>query len=95
MTTCGKCNPPLEISPGEFAVLACLTPDDRKAAAVLAEAARLAEELKAPLSVVQVYPRAWSGSLREYPSAWHLRTDEPAEALKKFAARRRFTHILR
>lgn len=78
----------------EFAVLACLTPDEKKAAEVLAEAARLAEDLKAPLSVVNLYPAAWSGPLRAHPTAWHLKSDEPAEALKRFAARRRFTHIL-
>lgn len=78
----------------EFAVLACLAPDERKAAEVLAEAARLAEELKAPLSVVHLYPAEWSGPLRAHPAAWHLKSDEPAEAVKRFAARRRFTHIL-
>jgi hypothetical protein len=78
----------------EFAVLACLTPDERKAAAVLAEAALLAEELKAPLTIVELYPEAWSGPLRAHPNAWHLKSDEPAEAVKRFAARRRITHIL-
>lgn len=81
-------------TPAEHAVLACLTVDERKAAAVLAEAERLAEELKATLSVVHLYPAAWSGPLREHPAAWHLRSDEPAEAVKRFAARRRITHIL-
>lgn len=75
-------------------MLACLTPDERKAAGVLAEAARLAAELKAPLIVVRVYPAAWSGPLSAHPSAWHLKTDEPGEALRRFAARRRITHIL-
>ncbi|MBI2384589.1 MAG: hypothetical protein HYV14_01115 [Elusimicrobia bacterium] len=78
----------------EFAVLACLTLDERKAAEVMAEAARLAEKLKAPLSVVHLYPAAWSGPLRAHPSAWHLKSDDPAEVVKRFAARRRITHIL-
>lgn len=78
----------------EFAVLACLTRDERRAAEVLAEAARLAKELKAPLSVIHLYPAAWSGPLRAHPAAWHLKSDEPAEAVKRFAARRRITHIL-
>lgn len=78
----------------EFAVLACLTPDERKAAEVLAEAERLSEDLKAPLSVVHLYPAAWRGPLRAHPTAWHLKSDEPAEAVKRFAARRRFSHIL-
>lgn len=81
-------------TPEEFAVLACLTPDERKAAAVLSEAVRLAEALKAPLSVVHLYPAAWGEPLRAHPSAWHLKSDEPAEAVRRFAARRRFTHIL-
>lgn len=81
-------------TPDEFAVLACLTSDERKAAAVLAETVQLAETLKASLSVVNLYPAAWSGPLKAHPSAWHLKSDEPAEAMKRFAARRRITHIL-
>lgn len=84
----------MDAPPDEFAVLACLSPDERKAASVLAEAARLAEDLNAPLSVVHLYPADWSGPLRVNSSAWHLKSDEPAAALKLFAARRRFTHIL-
>lgn len=84
----------MEATPAEHAVLACLTVDERKAAAVLAEAERLARELKAPLSVVHLYPEAWRGPLRAHPTAWHLKSDEPAEAVKRFAARRRITHIL-
>jgi isopentenyldiphosphate isomerase len=60
----------------------------------LAEAARLAKELNAPLTVVQLYPAAWSGPMSSHPGAWHLTSDEPAEAVKRFAARRRITHIL-
>ncbi|MBI2790099.1 MAG: hypothetical protein HYX59_15615 [Elusimicrobia bacterium] len=84
----------MEIPYGEHAILACLTPDERKAAEVLAEAARLSEELNAPLSVVHLYPADWNGPLCEHPTAWHLKSDEPAEAVKRFAARRRITHIL-
>lgn len=78
----------------EFAVLACLTPDDRKASAVLAEAERLAEELQAPLTIIQLYPAAWSGPLRAHPTAWHLKTDTPAQAVGRFADRNRFTHVV-
>ena len=78
----------------EFAVLACLTPDESKAVEVMAEALRLADELKAPLSVIHLYPAAWNGPLRPNRCAWHLKTDAPAEALKRFVARRRITHIL-
>lgn len=84
----------MEATPAEHAVLACLTVDERKAAAVLAEAERLAQELKAPLSVVHLYPADWNGPLRAHPTAWHLKSDEPAEAVKRFAARRRITYIL-
>ena len=80
--------------PVEHAVLVCLTPDESRAAAVFAEAALLAEELKAPLTVVHLYPENWGGPLRAHPNAWHLKSDEPAEAVKRFAARRRITHIL-
>lgn len=78
----------------DHAVLACLTPDERKAAAVLAEAENLARELDAPLTILQLYPAAWRGPMKGHPNAWHLRSDEPAEAVRAFAARRRFTYIL-
>ena len=84
----------MEAPPAECAVLACLPHDDLKADAVLADAARLAKKLNAPLSVVQLYPAAWSGPLRAHPTAWHLKSDEPAEAVKRFTSRRRITHIL-
>ena len=84
----------MEAQPDEHAVLACLTVDERRAVEVLAEASRLAEKLKAPLSVVHLYPAVWTGPLRAHPSAWHLKSDEPAEAVRRFAARRRITHIL-
>ena len=75
-------------------VLACLPHDEKDAAAVLAEATRLAEELKAPLSLIRLYPASWEGPLRPHPGAWHLKTDEPAEAVWRFAARNRFTRIV-
>ncbi len=75
-------------------VLACLTPDRSQSEAALTQAERLARELNAPLTVVQVYPEAWRGPVRPHPSAWQLRTDEPAEALKRFAARNRITRVV-
>lgn len=75
------------------AVLACLTADEERAREVLAEAGRLAENLNAPLSVVHVYPAVWNGPLRPYPTAWHLKTDDP-EALRRFASRRRITRLV-
>jgi K+-sensing histidine kinase KdpD len=75
-------------------VLACLPPDEERARAVIGEAARLAAELKAPLSIVHLYPAAWNGPLRAHPTAWHLMTDEPAEAVRRFAERRRITRVV-
>ncbi len=75
-------------------VLVCLPPDERRAAAILAEAVRVAEELKAPLTIVHLYPAAWKGPVRPHPSAWHLKTDEPEAAVGRFAARHRFTRIV-
>lgn len=78
----------------EHSVLACVPCDASDAAAILTEAQLLAGELNAPLSIVHLYPAAWSGPLRTHPCAWHLKTDEPAEAVRRFAARRRITHIV-
>jgi uncharacterized protein (DUF1810 family) len=75
-------------------VLACLPCDDEDAAAVLAAAEGLAAALDAALSVVRLYPRGWRGPRRSPPDAWHLESDEPLEALRRFAARRRVTHLV-
>lgn len=77
-----------------FGVLACLTVDEAQAAAALEEASRLARELKAPLSVVRLYPEAWKGPLKPHATAWHLRSDDPMPALRRFAARNRITHLV-
>lgn len=79
---------------GGFGVLACLTLDDAQSEAALARAERLARELKATLAVVRVYPAGWRGPVKPHPRAWHLRSDEPAEALRRFAALRRVTHVV-
>ncbi|MDD5304744.1 MAG: hypothetical protein PHS14_16740 [Elusimicrobia bacterium] len=84
----------MDAPPVEHRVLVCVPCDEREAAVVMAEAARLAGALNAPLSVIHLYPAAWNGPLRAHPSAWHLKTDEPAEAVGRFAARHRFTHIV-
>lgn len=75
-------------------VLVCLTPDPRQSEAALAEALRLSRELNAPLTEVQIYPESWRGPLEARPRAWVLRSDDPAPALKGFAARNRITHIV-
>ncbi len=47
-----------------------------------------------PPVVVFVYPSSWTGPLVQHPSAWHLKADEPEEALKRFAARRRIRCVV-
>jgi len=84
----------MEAPPDEFGVLACLTLDESQSEAALAKAARLARELNAPLRVVQLYPAAWRGPLKAHPTAWHLRSDDPDEVLRRFAARNRITHLV-
>ncbi|MEK7656715.1 MAG: hypothetical protein AAB412_03095 [Elusimicrobiota bacterium] len=84
----------MESPPDEHRILACLPPDERQAAAVWAEAARLAGELNARLSVIHLYPAGWTGPVRTHPSAWQLKTDEPMEAVGRFAARNRITHVV-
>lgn len=37
--------------------------------------------------VIFVYPADWDGPLAPHPRAWHLRTDEPGEAVLRFAER--------
>ncbi|HAH04975.1 MAG TPA: hypothetical protein DCM05_00395 [Elusimicrobia bacterium] len=75
------------------AILACLSAEEEDGA-VLAEAARLAAELAAPLSVVFVYPSGWTGPARAWPGAWHLKADEPQEPLARFAKRNGITHVV-
>ncbi len=84
----------MEVPPDAFVVLACLTLDQPQSEAALAVAVRLARELNAPLTVVQLYPAAWTGPLRPHGSAWHLRSDDPVKALRRFAAQNRVTHIV-
>jgi len=84
----------MEAPPDEFSVLACLTLDEPQSEAALAEASRLARELNAELSVVQLYPAAWRGPLKPHASAWHLKSDDPVSALRRFAARNRITHFV-
>jgi hypothetical protein len=84
----------MEAPPDVFGVLACLTLEENQSEAALVESARLARELNAPLKVVQLYPEAWRGPLKPHTSAWHLRSDDPVEALRRFAARNRITHIV-
>ena len=43
--------------------------------------------------VVYVYPASWKGPLIPHLTAWHLKSDEPAEALKRFTARRRYGRV--
>lgn len=40
------------------------------------------------LPVVYVYPSAWTGPLRPHPRAWHLMSDEPGEAILRFAEKK-------
>jgi hypothetical protein len=75
-------------------ILACVPRDEERAAAVLAEADRLAAELKASVCVVHLYPGGWKGPVRAHPSAWHLITDQPAAAVRRFAALRRFSRVV-
>lgn len=74
-------------------VLACLFAEEPRPQEALAAAARLAEELAAPLCLVRVYPPAGEAVSLE-PSAWQLRTEDPAPALRNFIRLQRVTHVV-
>lgn len=82
------------MEPGEHRVLVCLPRDERKAAAALAAATRAAQDLNAPLTVIHLYPSNWRGPLVPHPSAWHLKTDAPTEAVARFVERHRITRVV-
>ncbi|TBR17184.1 hypothetical protein EPO15_17495 [bacterium] len=75
-------------------VLVCLPADKPRTKDLLAAASRLAAGLSAPLSIVHVYPASWSAAPAGGPAAWHLRTDDPAPALKNFLRLHRITHVV-
>ena len=78
----------------EHAVLVCIPVDAADPETLLFEASCLARELNDPLSVVRIYPAGWDGPLKPHPSAWHLKTDAPAEAVRRFVARNRITRVV-
>ena len=78
----------------DFSVLACLTLDEVRSETAMSEAVCLARELNAPLTVVQLYPPGWRGPFKPHSSAWHLKSEDPVSALRRFVARNRITHIV-
>lgn len=75
------------------AILVCIAPGEVLGPA-LAEAGRLSSGRDAALSIIEVHPKNSIVPATTHPGAWHLRTDEPPEALARFAKRNRITHVI-